>query len=77
MFTISVRSFVSLMDTHGIKFNFYANDTWFYVKIEDVGDEYWGNVGSNIFQYGFHYTDCLEIFNANFIFLTFKVFLFK
>ena len=38
LFTIYVISLASLLDSHGITYNFYPDDTQFYIKTEDVGD---------------------------------------
>lgn len=38
LFTIYTCSLASLLIAHGVKYHFYADDTQFYIQIEDVGE---------------------------------------
>ena len=38
LFTIYTSSLASILDAHGVKYHFYADDTQFYIQIENVGD---------------------------------------
>ena len=38
LFTIYTCSLASLLDAHGVKYHFYADDTRFYIRIKDVDE---------------------------------------
>ena len=38
LFSVYIRGLVALLEAHGVKYHFYADDTQFYLQVENVDD---------------------------------------